>query len=134
MVRILSCAAFALALGGCAGAFCGVRVYQPLVVKSAAPGAALLGAAERAVRELGAETVEVAREESRLSAVFHQANGVREHLRLQVTDWGEVAIDLRTELQTDDGEWIAPTTVCDDYSHAREKRVAEHLLRLLANS
>src|SRR5262249_49467537 len=118
---------------GCAETFCSGKPYQPLVVSSLAPPQVLLDAAERAARDLGASSVETARADLRLSAVFAERDHQREHLRVQVTAWGVVSIDLRTELQADDGAWIAPDTVCDDYSHSREQRVAEKLL-LLARS
>ncbi|HZS41500.1 MAG TPA: hypothetical protein VFF06_31940 [Polyangia bacterium] len=130
LARAWLCALAALA-GGCVESLCTARVYQPLVVKSSATSTALLDAAERAMRELGARSIDVARADSRVSAILDERDHVREHWRVQVTDWGDVAIDVRTELQADDGTWIAPDTVCDDYSHAREKRVAERLLKLV---
>ena len=122
---------FALLAGssGCAGAFsCGLQDYKPLVVATTAPLKTVLEAAYEAAREAGATHVDLAEDELRVSAVFDEHEKTRERLRVQVTEWGEVSIDVRTEMLDKDSEWIAPDRVCGDYHHSREREIADTIL------
>jgi hypothetical protein len=111
-----------LLLAGC-GSWASVRPYQPLVVPAPAPAASLLVAAERTARDLGATRVEVLPLLGRVEAVFEHGD-VRERVRVQLGDWGELAIDARLEI---DGESDLDC-MCDGYAHTREKELAARIL------
>jgi hypothetical protein len=128
-IALVAVAVAVVAAVGCGPAsLYGERAYQPLVVQSAATHKAVLDAAYRAARDAGASSVDLAEEELRLSAVFDEHGITRERLRVQVTEWGQVAVDVRTEMIGRDGEWQVPERMCNDYAHAREREIADRIL------
>lgn len=124
-------AALACLLFGCASTVChGVREYQPYLAPIAQPKYVVFAAAERTVREMGAARVDVIGAELRLDAILSHdwAQKTREHLRLSLDEQGRLAIEIRTEMESDTGDWLVPEQVCDGYTFEREKKIAQRIL------
>lgn len=120
---------------GCAGtAWCGLQDYKPLVLATTAPHKRVLDAAYQAARQAGATHVDLAEDELRVSATFDEQERTRERLRIQVSEWGQVSVDVRTEMRGAGSEWVAPERVCGDYQHSREQAIADTILAALKSS
>lgn len=135
IVKQLAIAALLVAGGGCSTVdWCGIRTYRPLVVSAPGSPYVLFEAARRAALSLGPSHLEVAERELSLSALVDERDTTREHVRIAVSQRGDLSVDVRTELEGSDGRWIAPGTVCDEYSHARERIIADRILNAVVPS
>jgi hypothetical protein len=121
--------ALALLDGCAAGGACVRHDHRPLVIKSRAPRKALIDAAYQAARNLGAAHVDLSEEEGWVKAVVDEQESARTRLHVQVTEWGEVAVDVRIETKDREGDWATAERVCEnDPGEARQREVAEYIL------
>lgn len=106
------------------------RPYFQTAVHPEASRDGMLRAARRVLVRSGWQSVQAAAGSYRIRAVTSEGPGMRNTLALEVKEHGEVLLWLRTELQDEQGQWIAPATVCDSYSFSRERELADRIARV----
>lgn len=103
--------------------------YAPLEVSIGQRPPAVLEASRRALRQLG--FVVSVESDAGLEATRGGEDGTRD--RAQVSAAGNrLSIDLRTEIQDADGQWLRADHVCWSYRHVRERALAAAIARELA--
>lgn len=120
-----------LTLSGCAGVLLPDRgiPYRPLVVRSPAARPITVVAALQVGAEQGWSQIQVSPDGERIVAVARHTGTMRERIRIELPMDDRLRIAVRSELRDNRGRWIASDDVCEHYTYARERELAESIRR-----
>ncbi len=109
-----------------------ITAARPYLETAAHPEAnrdGMVQAARRVLTRMGWQSISGSSGSYRVMAVAADGPEMRSTLSLEVKEHGEMLVWMRTEVRDEQGQWIAPATVCDSYSFARERDIADRVAR-----